>query len=40
VALDGGFYAADFGNVDSEADDQDFLRSGASTLFLARLRPV
>ena len=26
VALDGGFYAADFGDVDSEADDQGFLR--------------
>jgi polyphenol oxidase len=29
VALDGGFYAADFGDVDSEADDQRFLRKSA-----------
>jgi polyphenol oxidase len=30
VALDGGFDAADFGDVDSEADDQEFLRKSAS----------
>lgn len=29
VALDGGFYAADFGDVNSEADDQGFLRKRA-----------
>jgi polyphenol oxidase len=29
VALDGAFHAADFGNVDSEADDQGFLRKSA-----------
>ncbi len=29
MALDGGFYAADFGDVNSEADDQGFLRKRA-----------
>lgn len=37
VALDGGFYAADFGDVDSEADDQEFLRGATGTLACARL---
>ncbi len=30
VALDGGFYAANFRDVDAEADDQEFLRKSAS----------
>lgn len=35
VALDGGFYALDFGEVDSEADDQGFLRGGTGSLACA-----
>jgi hypothetical protein len=35
VALDGGFYAVDFGEVDSEADDQGFLRGGTGSLACA-----
>jgi hypothetical protein len=37
VALDGGLYTPNFRDIDSEADDQEFLRGGTGTLACARL---